>query len=75
MTRIAAALAATVAAAACGLLGPTEHWCAKTSYWSLTDSVVATDSVGTWYAAASEPDSAVVDWSVNGECSQPQEAW
>jgi hypothetical protein len=57
----------------CGLFGPEEFWCAKTSYWSLTDSVVAVDSVGTWHAAEAEPDSTVIEWSVDGKCLHKEE--
>jgi hypothetical protein len=57
----------------CGLLEPEEFWCAKTAYWSLTDSVVAVDSVGTWRAAEAEPDSTVIEWSVDGECLHNEE--
>jgi hypothetical protein len=62
-----------VTMASCDLLEPKEFWCAKTSYWSLTDSVVAVDSVGTWHAAEAEPDSTVIEWSVDGECLHKEE--
>lgn len=68
MHRLIPALAAVLVG--CSLMAPDEHWCATTTYWSLTDSVVATDSLGDWYAAEPEPDSVATEWSVDGECTE-----